>query len=243
MDLLTASAIRVNVDRVLGRIAAVARNVGRDPAAVQLVAVTKGQPPEVIRLGYEAGLRDFGETRVEEALPKISALTDLGEARWHMIGHIQSRKARAVPGWFAMVHSVDREKIARLLDRFAAEAGLRLPVLLECNVSGEVSKAGWRLDARSSWESALEGLRSVVSLPHLQVRGLMTMAPWTQDKERVRETFRRLRELRDYLAARLPGEWGMLSMGMTDDFEVAIEEGATCVRIGRALFGARPGEA
>ncbi len=243
MDLVTASAIRENVDRVLERIAAAARRAGRDPAEVQLVAVTKGQSPEVICLGYEAGLRDFGENRVEEALPKISALADLAGVRWHMIGHIQSRKACAVPGPFALVHSVDREKIARLLDRFAAEAGLRLPALLECNVSGESSKEGWRLDAPNSWASALEGLRTVVSLPHLQVGGLMTMAPWTEDEERVRETFRRLRELRDHLAARLPGEWGMLSMGMTDDFEVAIEEGATCVRIGRAVFGPRPGEA
>lgn len=243
MVLLSASAIRGNVDRVLERIAAAARRAGRDPADVQLVAVTKGQPPEVIRLGHAAGLRDFGENRVEEALPKISALADLEGACWHMIGHIQSRKAHAVPGSFALVHSVDREKIARLLDRHAAEAGLRLPVLLECNVSGESSKEGWRLDAPIAWESALEELRIVVSLAHLRVGGLMTMAPWTADEERVRRTFRRLRELRDYLALRLPGEWGTLSMGMTDDFEVAIEEGATCVRIGRAIFGPRSGEA
>ncbi len=188
-----AAAIRANLERVQERIARAAQRAGRDPADVLLVAVTKGQSPEVVRLAYEAGLRDFGENRVEEALPKIAALTDLEDVRWHMIGHIQSRKARAVPQPFALVHSVDREKIARLLDRFAAEAGRRLPVLLECNVSGEASKEGWRLNDAASWESALETLAGVVSLAHLHVRGLMTMAPWTADMEQVRGTFRRLR--------------------------------------------------
>ncbi len=237
-----AAAIRHNLGQVQERIERAARRAGRDPSEILLVAVTKGQPPEVVRLGYAAGLRDFGENRVEEALPKIAALADLEGLRWHMVGHIQSRKARAVPGPFALVHSVDREKIARLLDRHAGEAGKRLPVLLECNVSGEASKEGWRLDDPALWESALEALGAVVALPHLHVRGLMTMAPWTTDSEQVRATFRRLRELRDFLAARLPGEWGVLSMGMTDDFEGAVEEGATCVRIGRAIFGERPAE-
>lgn len=238
-----AATIRENVERVQDRIARAARRVGRDPAEVLLVAVTKGQPPEVIRLGYAAGLRDFGENRVEEAIPKIAALADLEGLRWHMVGHIQSRKARAVVGRFALVHSVDREKIARLLDRHASESGLRLAVLLECNVSGEATKEGWRLNDPGLWEAALETLGAIVALPCLRVQGLMTMAPWTTEVDQVRGTFRRLRELRDYLGARLPGEWGMLSMGMTDDFEVAIEEGSTCVRIGRALFGERPGEA
>lgn len=235
-----AAAIRHNLERVQERIARAARRAGRDPSQILVVAVTKGQAPEIIRLGYAAGLRDFGENRVEEALPKIAALADLEGLRWHMIGHIQSRKARVVPGPFALVHSVDREKIARLLDRHAGEAGKRLPVLLECNVSGEASKEGWRLDDPTTWESAVEAMRAVVALPHLHVQGLMTMAPWITDIEQVRGAFRRLRELRDYLAARLPGEWGVLSMGMTDDFEVAVEEGATCVRIGRAIFGERP---
>lgn len=238
----TVADVAVNLRRVLDRIAAAARRTGREPSEVQLVAVTKGQPPEVVRAGYAAGLRDFGENRVEEALPKIPTLAELAEARWHMIGHIQSRKARVVPRLFTMVHSVDRERIARLLDRYAGEVGFRLPVLLECNVSGEVSKEGWRLHDPEAWRPALEAFRQVVSMPHLEVRGLMTMAPLTEDVEQVRRAFRRLRQLRDFLAARLPGEWGVLSMGMTDDFEVAIEEGATCVRIGRAIFGPRPAD-
>jgi len=158
-----------------------------------------------------------------------------------MVGHIQSRKARLIVPAFAWVHSVDRVKIARLLDREAETHGQGLPVLLECNVSGETTKEGWHLAERSLWASLTSEVAEVASLPHLEVRGLMTMAPWSADPETARPVFRKLRALRDHLSGTVPGRWDEFSMGMTDDFEVAIEEGATIVRIGRAIFGPRDG--
>lgn len=191
-------------------------------------------------MAYEAGVRDVGENRIEEALPKQAELADLSDLRWHLIGHIQSRKARAVVGAFALVHSVDRPKIAGLLDRHAGERGTRLPVLLECNVSGESTKEGWQAQPGVDRQALLASLRTEASRPNLQVLGLMTMAPWSVDQAELRRVFGRLRDLRDELAAGAAGDWPELSMGMTDDFEVAIEEGATMVRVGRALFGERP---
>ena len=231
--------IGANLADVHRRIAAAVLRAERKPEEIRLVAVTKGQPAEIVRQAYAAGVRDFGENRLEEALPKIAALDGLEGIRWHMIGHIQSRKAGLVAPAFVLVHSVDRLKIARLLDRHAGEAGRRLSVMLECNVSGEASKEGWALADRAGWESVAAEVREVVALANLEVRGLMTMAPWTSEPEQVRPVFRRLREVRDYLASKLPGDWCELSMGMTDDFEVAVEEGATCVRIGRAIFSER----
>lgn len=221
------------------RIAEAARRAGRDEASVCLVAVTKGRGTNLIRLAYEAGLRVFGENRVEEALPKLGDLADLVDIEWHMVGHVQSRKAKLVAPRFSMVHSVDRLKIARRLDLFAGECNRILPVLLECNVSGEMSKEGWKLAERGAWEREITEIEEVVRLPNLEVRGLMTMAPWTEDMEVVKRVFRTLRQLQSFLEARLPGHWRELSMGMTDDFEVAVEEGATIVRIGRAIFGER----
>ncbi len=240
--MLSVEVVAEKVEKVWSRIADAAERAGRSGQEVRLVAVTKGHPVAAIRVAYEAGIREIGENRVEEALPKLEALRDLRDLKWHMIGHIQSRKARWVVPDFDMVHSVDRMKIARRLDRFAGEAGRRLPVLLECNVSGEPTKAGWILTERESWEATLDDFRQVVSLPNLEVRGLMTIAPLSDDEELVRGVFKRLRELRDFLRERLPGNWDELSMGMTDDFEIAVEEGATMVRIGRAIFGPRPAE-
>ncbi len=223
------------------RVVAAAARAGRDPGEVRIVAVSKGHPAEAIRLAYEAGVRDFGENRVEEAEPKLDALLDLTEARWHMVGHVQSRKARRVAGRFDVVHSVDRLKLARRLDRFASEQGRRLPVLLECNVSGEATKFGFAAEERERWEEVLTQAREILSLPNLEVLGLMTMAPWVPDPEAARPYFRRLWELRDFLQERLSVSLPELSMGMSDDFEPAVEEGATMIRIGRALFGPRPG--
>jgi len=233
--------IASNLGTVRARIAAAARRADRNPAEVRLVAVSKGASPEAIRRAHDAGQRDFGENRVEEALPKMEALKDLEGICWHMVGHIQSRKARLIVPAFAWVHSVDRVKIARLLDREAEAHGQRLPVLLECNVSGEATKEGWHLAERSLWATLTSEVTEVASLPHLEVRGLMTMAPWSADPETARPVFRKLRALRDHLSGTVPGRWDEFSMGMTDDFEVAIEEGATIVRIGRAIFGPRDG--
>jgi pyridoxal phosphate enzyme (YggS family) len=232
--------IERNLSQLRERIRRAAERAGKDPSGVQLIAVTKGFPPETIRLAAQVGLTQVGENRVEEALPKREALGDLPGLAWHLIGHLQSRKAALVPGAFRMVHSVDRPKIARLLDRQAGSAGLRLPVLLQCNVSGEASKSGWPLGDRSTWEAVLPDLAQIAQLPHLHVMGLMTMAPLTPDPEAARPVFRTLRNLAEFLRGRTPWGWEVLSMGMSDDFEIAVEEGATLLRIGRALFGTRP---
>lgn len=231
-----------NILRVQETMAAAARRVGRGRDSILLVAVSKGQPAGHIQAAHAAGVRDFGENRVEEAGPKIDELGDLPDLRWHLIGHVQSRKADRASGRFDLIHSVDRLKIARLLDARAAESDRRQPVLLECNVSGEVSKAGWPMSNPEVWPDRMREIEEVVGCAHLEVRGLMTMAPSTDDSDFVRSVFSRLRELRDYIARRVPGDWYELSMGMTDDYELAVEEGATIVRIGRAIFGQRQGD-
>jgi len=224
-----------NLRRVQERIAAAAERAGRDPSEVTLVAVTKTHPPEVIRAAYELGLRDFGENRVEEAAGKVSKLPK--DITWHMVGHLQSRKAALAADLFDIIHSVDSVKLARRLDRFCAERNRLMPVLLEINVSGELSKYGFPLADRDMLGTAVA---EMLALSHVRIEGLMTMAPIVSDPEETRPVFRGLRELREALAARFPQvEWRHLSMGMTDDFEVAIEEGATMVRIGRAIFGPR----
>lgn len=224
--------IGTNLRQVRERIGDAALRVGRDPAEVVLVAVTKTQPAKTIRAAYDLGLRDFGENRLGEAESKFDRLPD--DIRWHMVGHVQSRKASRAVQPYVLVHSVDTAKVARRLDRFASMVERELPILLECNVSGEASKYGL------SPEELPEVVAEVADLASLRLRGLMTMAPIVEEPELARPVFRALRELRDELAARYPAmDWSQLSMGMTDDFEVAIEEGATIVRIGRAIFGER----
>ncbi len=234
-------SIAQRLAEVRERIARAAARAGRSPEEITLVAVSKGHPPEAVVEAYRLGLRDFGENRVEEAEVKIAAVRDMlaaaGEGddiRWHLIGHIQSRKAKRAVAPYVLVHSVDRLKIARRLDRFAGELGRVLPVLLEINVSGEPTKFGF------SPTEVLEAAGEILALPHLRVQGLMTMAPLVDDPEEVRPVFAALRRLRDDLARHYPqADWRHLSMGMTNDFEVAIEEGATIVRIGTAIFGPR----
>jgi pyridoxal phosphate enzyme (YggS family) len=238
--MIAESDLKANMDAVRSRIEAAARRAKRSPGAIRIIAVTKGHPQELVRLAYHAGLRDFGENRVDEARAKQAQLTDLTDARWHMIGHVQGRRAKEVVGSFALVHSVDRPKIAEALDRLAKARGLRLPVLLECNISGEASKDGWDAASGSDREDLLASLLAVTRLLSLEVRGLMTMAPWTSDTKVPRYAFGGLARLRDELCAAGAGPLPELSMGMTDDFEIAIEEGATMVRLGRALFGDRP---
>jgi pyridoxal phosphate enzyme (YggS family) len=221
------------------RIRAAAGRAGRDPAEITLVAVSKTQSPATVRAAYDLGLAHFGENRVAEAETKVGALPD--DITWHMIGHIQSRKARQVRSIFQVVHSVDSVKLARRLDRLAREADPPLPVLLECNVSGEESKYGfgashWQQDS-SQHDALWAAVEEIIALPHLEVRGLMTMAPIVAEPDHARPVFVALRRLRDALASAYPQcDWRWLSMGMTDDFEVAIEEGATHIRVGRAIF-------
>jgi pyridoxal phosphate enzyme (YggS family) len=238
--MISESVLKANLRAVRLRLEAAARRAGRSPDEIRIIAVTKGHPPDLVRLAYDSGLRDFGENRVEEARSKQSQLSDLKEARWHMIGHIQSRKAKDVVGAFVLVHSVDRARIAATLDRLGCERGLRLPVLLECNLSGEASKDGWDASRGRGRPDLLADLLAVTRLPSLDVQGMMTMAPWTSDIPLLRRVFSGLVQLRDELRAAGAGPLPELSMGMTDDFEIAIGEGATMVRIGRALFGERP---
>ncbi|MCS6963486.1 YggS family pyridoxal phosphate-dependent enzyme [Thermoflexus sp.] len=236
-------------EQVQERIARAARRAGRDPATIQVVAVTKTVPPERIVEAYACGLRIFGENRVEEAeekIPQVQALLGSEAAiQWHMVGHLQRRKARRALRLFEVIHSVDSVPLAEKLSRLAAEEGRPVKILLECNVSGEASKYGFLLDRweedAAQREAFFQAVACILEQPGLQVLGLMTMAPIAPDPEAVRPVFRRLRALRDALASRFPqAPWAHLSMGMTDDFEVAIEEGATMVRLGRAIFGERP---
>lgn len=228
--------ISAKVRAVQARIAAAARRAGRDPSAVTLVAVTKTRSQAEIEAVLRAGVCHLGENRVEEAERKIPQLR-LPGVSWHMVGHLQSRKARRAVGLFDMIQSVDSVRLARRLDALAGERDAPLPVLIEVNVSGEESKYGFSLSDRPALEAAVA---EIAGLRHLRLQGWMTVAFIAQDPEEVRPVFAQLRALQDDFRARFPQvDWRHLSMGMTDDFEVAVEEGATIVRIGRALFGPR----
>jgi pyridoxal phosphate enzyme (YggS family) len=203
-----------------------AMRAGREPGEIRLVAVTKTVGADIIKEAFDAGQRVFGESRVQEALSKAGLLEGLG-IEWHMVGHLQKNKAKAAVGLFGLIHSVDSVELLMLLDRQASQAGRPQRVLLEVNVSGEQSKYG--VD-----ESVLEGLvRASAKLEGVKVEGLMTIPPYSEDPEKSRPYFRRLRGLGERYG------FQELSMGMTGDFEVAIEEGATMVRVGTAIFGER----
>jgi pyridoxal phosphate enzyme (YggS family) len=231
--------------RVLEAITEACDHAGRNPADVTLIAVSKTHPPETILQAVEAGLQHFGENRVEEAGTKIPAVNRLSPRPlvWHMIGHIQSRKAKEVVPLFQVVHSVDSVKLAGRLSALAVEQGCTLNALLEVNTSGEESKhglqaSGWQTDEdtrRRLWSE----VEQILALPGLDVRGLMTMAPIVADIEQTRPVFASLAALRNTLADSFQRTLPELSMGMSDDYPVAIEEGATMVRIGRAIFGER----
>jgi pyridoxal phosphate enzyme (YggS family) len=236
-----------NLAHVQERLAVAALRAGRDPSDVTLVAVSKTHPPVVVIAAYEAGVRHFGENRALEGadkIPVVAAALSGPRPTWHMVGHVQSRKAQVVVAHFDCVDSVDRLKVARRLSRFAQDAGRTLPVLLECNVSGEETKYGFDLQ---DWErneprreAFFAAVEEILVLPGLLVQGLMTMAPFVASAETVRPVFASLRGLLDALRERFPArDWRHLSMGMTHDFEVAVEEGSTLVRIGRAIFGPR----
>jgi pyridoxal phosphate enzyme (YggS family) len=230
-------SISQNIAEVQERIHAAARRTGRSPAEVRLMAVTKTHGPEKIREAYAAGLRLFGENRVQEFSGKAGALADLSGAEWHMIGHLQTNKASKAAELFTAVDSVDSVKLAEKLNAAAQTLGKKLPVLIEINIGGEAVKAGIAPDSRE-----LEDLlQAAPRLEGLEIVGLMTVPPFTDDPEGSRPFFRKLRELRDSIAGRKLPEIKMdeLSMGMSHDFEAAIEEGSTCVRVGTAIFGER----
>ena len=231
-------SIASNVARVHEHIVRAAARVGRDADSIMLMAVSKTVEPERIREAYAAGLRVFGENRVQEFERKSAMLSGLKDAQWRLIGHLQSNKAKKAAELFHAVDSVDSLRLAERLNQAATDAGKKLEVLIEIKVGQEESKAGIPLDSPEL--DAL--LRAAPQLEGLHIRGLMTVPPFTDDPEGARPYFRLLRDLRDKIAARkLPAiHMDALSMGMSHDFEVAIEEGSTCVRVGTAIFGARP---
>jgi PLP dependent protein len=231
-------SIAENIARIRARIATAAARVKRDSSQITLMAVTKTVEPQRIREAYEVGLRVFGENRVQEFAEKQEALKDLQDAEWHLIGHLQSNKANKAAELFQSVDSVDSLRLAERLNEAAKQLGRALPVLIEIKVSDEESKAGIAMDS-PELENLLLG---AARLEHLLIRGLMTVPPFTEDPEGARPFFRTLRDLRDTIALRrLPNvSMDTLSMGMSHDFEVAIEEGSTCVRVGSAIFGSRP---
>ncbi len=224
---------------VRGRIADAAVVAGRSAAEVTLIAVSKTHPWSAVSAVAAAGQRDFGENRVEEAAGKL-AQPSARDLRWHMIGHVQSRKAAdAAAVGFALIHSVDGLKLAERLSRAAVETGRRQTILLECNVSGEASKSGYAAADEPTWPALIDGWASLLTLPGVEVQGLMTMAPLGTDDDTARPVFDRLRRLAQTARARLGAALPVLSMGMTDDYVGAVREGATHVRVGRAIFGER----
>ncbi len=247
--MITQEMIAKNLASVQAEIAAACRRSGRPVEAVKLVGISKTHPPEMLLAALQAGLRDLGENRVEEAAPKIAEVlsrlpANIASPTWHMVGHVQSRKAKPVIDTFDVIHSLDDLKLARRLDTFAGEQKVIREVLLEINISGEESKEGiaaqnWQHDAdqrQNLWSLVQE----ISQLSHIRLVGLMTMAPYYAEPEATRPVFAALRGLHDALINDFPQiEWRELSMGMTNDYSVAIEEGATMVRVGRAIFGER----
>lgn len=233
------AAIAQNYQHVLEKIAAASHVAGRSEDSVRLVVVTKGHGLDVVERVVAAGACCLGENYVEEASEKISRLPVPG-VEWRMIGHVQSRKANRVAELFAACDSLDSLKLAERLDRFAGQVGRRLPVLLECNVSGEATKFGWPAWAEERWPELAVSIAALLDLEHLEIQGLMCMPPYFDQPELARPFFQRLRRLQAYLSTCLPQvNWRELSMGMSGDFEVAIQEGATQVRVGTAILGKR----
>ena len=235
MSAVSAEEIAARRAEILGRIARAAERAGRDPDTVALLAVTKTHPVEVVRQAALAGLTRFGENRVAEGTAKIAALAaEWPGLEWRLIGPLQTNKAKPALQYFSVIESLDRERLAARLEGLLAAEGKRLPVLLEVNLGAEETKSG------SPPEQAEALASSALASAHLDVRGLMAVPPFTEDPEGARPYFRRLREIRDRLADRFGKPFAELSMGMSHDFAVAVEEGSTQVRLGTALFGPRP---
>ncbi|HEV2170420.1 MAG TPA: YggS family pyridoxal phosphate-dependent enzyme [Candidatus Binatus sp.] len=226
---MTQYEIAERLTIVRARIGAAAHRAHRDSGSICLVLASKTQPSDAIRSAYEAGARDFGENYVQEAIAKRAELSDLPEIRWHLIGHLQTNKAKIAAGAFTLIHSIDSVRLAQALAR--AQPSSRVHALIEVNLGGEQSKSGVAADGVAAILDAARG--------KLEVDGLMTIPPPARDAEAARPHFARLREMRDRLAIQSGPALSELSMGMTEDFEVAIEEGATIVRVGRAVFGER----
>lgn len=223
--------LAANFEQVHRRIVQACARADRDPSEVAVLAVSKGHGPEAVREAVDLGQTLFGENKVQEAKSKIPLCPS--QARWHMIGHLQTNKCRDAAQLFEMIHSIDSLRLARELDNHLERAARTMPVLLEINVAGESSKSGYDPNL------VMEELAEINALPRLEIHGLMTLAPWTRDPEKARPVFRKLRELKATIEDRLGAPLPHLSMGMSGDFEIAVEEGATLVRLGTCLFGQR----
>lgn len=245
-------SIAANIEAVSERTNVAAQRAGRNANEITLVAVTKTHPVETVIEAYQAGLRHFGENRVQEGREKVAAMADwlaaspsLEPPTWHMIGHLQRRQVGDALGKFNLLHSVDSLKLARRIDRLAERNNIPLvDILLECNVSGETAKFGFGLEQwstnKAQFSAFVDTVEQIAALEWVNIQGLMTMAPLSPNPEETRPVFRSLAALRRTLQKEMSQlEWRHLSMGMTDDFEIAIEEGATIIRVGRALFGPR----
>jgi len=231
-------SIAQNINAAQERMKTAARRANRAAEQITLIGVTKTVAPQQIREAYNAGLRVFGENRVQEFATKADAVRDLQNAEWHMIGHLQTNKATKAAEFFAQVDSVDSLRLAQKLNASAAERGKKIPILIEINIAAEAAKSG--LDPDSAGLEEL--LKAAPELSSLEIRGLMTVPPYNEDPEQSRPYFRKMRSLFEQMADRkLPAvHMEILSMGMSHDFEIAIEEGATCIRLGTAIFGERP---
>ena len=233
-----SSSIRERYLHTIDRIASAEKRAGRAAGSTRLVVVTKSQPVEVVEAVIEAGVKILGENYPEEAVEKMQAI-GATNVEWHMIGHVQSRKADLIPANFSLLHSLDSLKLANRLEHFAS--GRALPALLEFNVGEEESKFGWSASDESRWPALLPEIDMVLKLKGLTIRGLMTMPPLFDDPKLTRPYFIKLRRLRDFLQQNFPvADWPELSMGTSADFEAAVEEGATLVRVGTAIVGPRP---
>ena len=224
-------SIAANLEKIRRRIVDACRRSGRSPQEVTILAVGKGRDPKSIREAFQCGLALFGESKIQELKQKTAQCP--GNLRWDFIGHLQTNKCREAARLARMIHSVDSERVAQALNGACEKLAKTIPVLLEVNVSGEASKHGFRPD------EALEKLRILNALDRLEIHGFMTMAPWSREAESARPCFRRLKQLQKEAEEILGAPFPQLSMGMSGDFEVAVEEGATMVRIGEALFGKR----
>ncbi|PKN92873.1 MAG: YggS family pyridoxal phosphate-dependent enzyme [Chloroflexi bacterium HGW-Chloroflexi-6] len=240
MDENLVSEIRARLEDTQEKIARAAHSAGRDPSAVRLVVVTKTHPVASVQAAIQAGACNLGENYAEEAVLKINQI-GMSDVEWHMIGHVQSRKADLVAKHFDWMHSLDSLKLAGRLDRFCADAGRILPVLLEVNVSSEDSKFGYPAWDSNQWPALRDEFLQIAAMPNLRVCGLMTMPPFADLAEESRPFFVQMRRVQEYLAKQIPAaDWGQLSMGTSVDFTVAVEEGATLVRVGTAIMGQRP---
>ncbi len=231
MGEINAAQVAGNITVVRGSIGQAARRAGRDPKEITLVAVSKTFPAEAVTAAVEAGMKDIGESRVQEGLDKIDALGRI--ATWHLIGHLQSNKARKAVEYFDIIQSVDSMRIAREISKHAVRLDRTIPSLIEMNSSGEESKFGFPPDETAAAAAEIAGL------PGIELRGLMTIGPWTTNRECIKKAFDFTRETFEILRTELGDSISVLSMGMSSDYELAIECGSTMVRVGTAIFGAR----